>query len=238
MIWGVGSTYKLDEQLSPLSRQYAVRLHLNTRIQHRMIAASLKAWNKRDCHPKQAILDSGASDHFLPMSYKGNHETLTTNGITVTCANGGQLKATTTDIINLQGLPIAAKKCHKFPNNQLVGPLLSLGKLTAHGCRVIFKADTVEVTNREGLLILVGHKPLGRNIYTVPLPLGHQENVPRNIPQSVRLHTPTKNIPPVKVPKIGRDTPHHLPNTTSEEGLETRLDVTSDVTDDTKISVL
>ena len=178
MIWGVGSTSKINEQLSPLPRQYAVRFQPNTRIQRRMIAASLKAWNKRDCHPKQAILDSGASDHFLPMSYKGNHETPTTNGITVTCANGGQLKATETDIINLQGL-------------QLVDPLLSLGKLTAHGCRVIFKRDTVEVTNREGLLILVGHKPLGRNIYTVPLPLGRHGIIPRNIPRSVQLHTAT-----------------------------------------------
>ena len=103
-----------------------------------MLAASLKAWNKRDCHPRQAILDSGASDHFLPMSYKGNCERLTTQGIAVTCANGGQLVSTATDIINFQGLPKAATECHKFPNNQLVDPLLSLGKLTEHGCPVIF----------------------------------------------------------------------------------------------------
>ena len=129
MLWGVGSTSNLNEQLTPLPRpkQYSVSFHPSTKLQPRMIAASLKAWNKRDCHPRQAILDSGASDHFLPMSYKGNHETPTRNGITVTCANGGQLKATATDIINLQGLPVAATTCHKFPNSQLVDPLLSLG---------------------------------------------------------------------------------------------------------------
>ena len=130
-----------------------------------MIAASLKAWNSRDCHPRQAILDSGASDHFVPMSYKGNDEKLTSQGISVTCANGGQLVSTATDIINFQGLPVAATRCHKFPNNQLVDPLISLGKLTEHGCHVNFKKKTVEVTNSDGLLVLVGQKPIGRNIY-------------------------------------------------------------------------
>ena len=185
-----------------------------------MIAASFKAWNKRDCHPKQAILDSGASDHFLSMSYKGNYETPTSDGITVTCANGGRLKATATDIMNLQRLPVAATTCHKFLNNQLVDPLLSLKKLTAHGCPVVFKKDTVEVINRDGLLILVGHKPLGRNIYAVPLPLGHSENIPRNI----RF---TKNITPVKGPKISQDTSPKLPIEPSEGGLKIITDVTT-----------
>ena len=64
------------------------------------VAASLRAWNERDCHPKQAILYSGASDHFLPMSYKGNCEKRVDNGIVVTCANGGELISTATDVIN------------------------------------------------------------------------------------------------------------------------------------------
>ena len=145
------------------------------------IAASLKAWNRNDCHPRQAILDSGASDHFMPMSYKGNQEKLTNCGITVTCANGGQLVSTATDIINFHGIPTAAKKCHKFPNHQLVDPLLSLGKLTEHGCNVNFKKNTVEVTNSDGITTLVGQKPIGRNIYTVALPLGTTQNIPQDI---------------------------------------------------------
>ena len=88
------------------------------------------------------------------MSYKGNGEQLTSQGISVTCANGGQLVSTATDFINFQGLPRAATQCHKFPNNQLVDPLISLGKLTEHGCQVKFKKETVEVTNSDGLLIL------------------------------------------------------------------------------------
>ena len=80
------------------------------------VAASLKAWNKHNCYPWQAILDSGASDHFLPMSYKGICEKRVTNGIVVTRANGGQLISTATDVINYQGLPQAATPCHKFPD--------------------------------------------------------------------------------------------------------------------------
>ena len=131
----------------------------------------------------------------MPMSYKGNQEKLTNRGITVTCANGGQLVSTATDIINFHGIPTAAKKCHKFPNHQLVDPLLSLGKLTEHGCNVNFKKNTVEVTNSAGITILVGQKPLGRNIYTVPLPLGQ----PKNIPQDISVKDPKISV---KVPKI------------------------------------
>ena len=104
------------------------------------------------------------------MSYKGNQEKHTSHGITVTCANGGKLVSTATDIINFQGIPTAAKECHKFPNCQLVDPLLSLGKLTEYGCNINFKKDTVEVINADGITILIGQKPVGRNVYMVPLP--------------------------------------------------------------------
>ena len=136
------------------------------------MAASLKAWNRRDCYPRQAILDSGASDHFLPMRYKGNCEKKVTDGIIVTCANGGQLVSTATDVINYQGLPPAAIPCHKFPNRQLVDPLLSLGKLATHGCCIAFVGDKVTVTNPQGTVVLIRSKPPHRNVYTVPLPFG------------------------------------------------------------------
>ena len=115
------------------------------------------------------------------MGYRGNHETLTKHGITVTCANGGQLVSTATDIINFHDIPTEAKKCHNFPNHQLVDPLLSLGKLTEHGCNVNFTKNTVGVTNSYGITILIGQKPIGRNIYTAPLPLGTTQNIPLDI---------------------------------------------------------
>ena len=106
------------------------------------------------------------------MSYKGNSEKKVTNGIIVTCANGGRLVSTATDVINYQGLPPAATPCHKFPDRQLVDPLLSLGKLATHGCRIAFAGDKVTVTNPQGTVVLIGSKPPHRNVYTVPLPIG------------------------------------------------------------------
>ena len=90
------------------------------------------------------------------MSYKGNCERLVRDGIIVTCANGGQLVSTATDIINYQGLPPAATPCHKFPDKQLVDPLLPLGKLATHGCRIAFIGDKVTVTNPQGTVVLIG----------------------------------------------------------------------------------
>ena len=196
MVWGGGNT-KLKQQLTqPVLRikQYSVWFHPDTNMTPRpkQIAASLKAWNLHYCHPRQAISDPGAPDHFIPMSYKGNHKNITSRGITFTCANGGQLVSTATDIINFQGIPTAAKEYHKFPNHQLVDPFLSLGKLKEHGCNVNFKKGTVEVTKSEGITIVVGQKPTGRNIYTVPLPLGKSQNIPQHL----------SFINPVQVPKI------------------------------------
>ena len=123
------------------------------------------------------------------MSYKGNHKRLTNSGITVTCANRGQLISTATGIINFQGIPTPTKNGHKFPNNKLVDPLLSLGKLTEHSCNVNFTKNTVEVTNCDGITILVGQKPIGRNIYTLPLPIGKTQQVPKDIPHQLQFIT-------------------------------------------------
>ena len=71
----------------------------------------------------------------------------------------------------------------------------------------MFKKDTVDVTNKDGLLILVGQKPVRRNIYTVPLPLGQPPPVPPTVPQTLQL------ITPVTVPKNGGVMPDTRPDT-------------------------
>ena len=74
---------------------------------------------------------------------------------------------------NFQDILTEASRYRKFPDHRLVDPFLSMGKLTEHGCNdVKFKKDTVEVTNSEGITILMGQKPVERTIYTVPLSLG------------------------------------------------------------------
>ena len=96
---------------------------------------------------------------------------------------------TATDVINYQGLPSAATPCHKFPDHQLVDPLLSLGKLATHGCHITFVGDKVTVTNPDGKIVLVGRKPRHRNVYTVPLPIGRPSP-----PPSIVCHTPASKI--------------------------------------------
>ena len=66
----------------------------------------------------------------------------------------------------------------------MVDPLLSLRKLTHYGCPVTFVDNTVTVTNPDGVVILVGRKLCGRNIYTVPLPKGLR---PRVFPSTITL---------------------------------------------------
>ena len=120
-----------------------------------------------------------------------NCERLVSDGMTVTCANGGQLVSTATDIINYQGLPPAATPCHKFPDRQLVDPLLSLGKLATHGCKIAFVGDKVTVTNPDGIVVLIGRKSPHQNVYTVPLPIGRPDITP---PSSIHVTHPAPKI--------------------------------------------
>ena len=116
---------KLKQLLTqPLRRlqQYSVRFHLDTNMTPRptQLAASLKVWNLHDCHPWQAILDSGSSGYFMPMSYKGNHKKHTSRGITVACVNGGQLVSTATDIL------LTSKEFQQRLRNITSFPIISL----------------------------------------------------------------------------------------------------------------
>ena len=60
---------------------------------------------------------SGAFNHFLPMSYKGNHKRPVTNAIVVTCANGGKLISTATAVINLSTYKASHEGLHCATNS-------------------------------------------------------------------------------------------------------------------------
>ena len=81
-------------------------------------------WDRKP--PAHGALDSGATSHFLPTSYKGTHHQTTTpaDGILVQCANNTTMTSVATDRLNLQSLPTAARECHKF--NHMPTPLLSV----------------------------------------------------------------------------------------------------------------
>ena len=76
---------------------------------------SLMAHNRfNEIYPKEGIIDSGATSHFLPMSYKGTNEKITTSGIKVGCANGSIMESKATDMLDLPSLPEEARSCHKL----------------------------------------------------------------------------------------------------------------------------
>ena len=78
-------------------------------------------------------LDSGATSHFLPVSYKGGKEELTADGITVeTATPGATIQSTATDVIKWQNVKRGAKECYKFPDNQLSEPLRTDGTCCFH----------------------------------------------------------------------------------------------------------
>lgn len=66
--------------------------------------------------PVEGIVDSGATAHFLPMSYKGTNKQNARKGegITVRVANGGTMESIVTDELDLPLLPKEATECVKF----------------------------------------------------------------------------------------------------------------------------
>ena len=118
--------------------------------------------------PKCGVLDTGATDHFMPMSYKGLDERATTEGIKVGCANGTIMEARATDILNIPTLPETSRVCHKF--NEIDLPLVSGKKLADAGCTVIQNTHGAWVlNNKTGEIVLKGDMDTTKNLWTVPL---------------------------------------------------------------------
>ena len=118
--------------------------------------------------PIEGILDSGATDSFLPMSYKGTNEQLNHQQVTVGCANGSTMKSAATDQLDLPSLPTAARSCYTF--NDIAEPLISVKKIVNSGCSVLFEATKVTVKDTTtGTHVLTGRFNPAKNLYTIPL---------------------------------------------------------------------
>jgi hypothetical protein len=85
--------------------------------------------------PIEGILDSGATDSFLPMTYKGTNEQISHQPVVVGCANGSTMKSAATDELNLPSLPAAARGCYKF--HEIAEPLNPVKKIVKSGCSVL-----------------------------------------------------------------------------------------------------
>ena len=103
------------------------------------------------------------------MKYRGtNHQpTAPENAVLVQCANDTMMASGATDRLNLKDLPVAATECDKF--DDMSTPLLSVKVFCENNLDVLFKQDTVTVTNADGKTVLKGALNPATDLYMVPL---------------------------------------------------------------------
>ena len=134
-------------------------------------SAALKVCNVLvDRYPvTRGAIDSGATDHFLPTTYRGDNHQATSNGMKVKCANNSIMTSTSTDVLSLAKLPPLARTCHKF--DDVSTPLLSVGKLCDNNLHVLFSQNKVTVTDKAPILtgttVMEGRRQNG--LYSVPI---------------------------------------------------------------------
>ena len=72
-----------------------------------------------------------------------------------------------TNRLNLQSLPFAARECHKF--DHMPTPLLAVKVFCDNNLKVLFKQDTVTVTNEDNNTVPAGAFDPTTDLYMVPL---------------------------------------------------------------------
>ena len=88
-------------------------------------------------HALDTAIDSAASNHYFPLTYRGpNHDT-TTRGAPVSTTNGNVMHLAATDSF---AVGRTRKPCKKFAEVRL--PLISVGHLCIHGMTVTFDIFT------------------------------------------------------------------------------------------------
>ena len=93
-----------------------------------------------------AILDSGASSHFLQVDAPLLNKQKTANPVTVTVANGQSVQSTHDGALDVPGLPARARYAHVIPG--IKKSLLSIVRLCNYGCEVNFGYSGISVEVR------------------------------------------------------------------------------------------
>jgi len=115
----------------------------------------------------KAILDTGCTDHFLPLGTPVSNLTKNPFGIIVGLPDKSTMKSTHTGNLQLPDLPQEARATHLFP--KMNAPLLSIPKLCDAGCKAEFKRHCVTVTDSNGAVVLKGGRDPATNLWTVNL---------------------------------------------------------------------
>ena len=128
----------------------------------------------------KAILDTGCTDHFLPIGTPVSNLSKNPFGILVGLPDKSTMKSTHTGNLLLPNLPQEARTAHLFP--KMNAPLLSIPKLCDAGCTAEFKRHCVTVTDSNGVLVLEGGRDPATNLWTVDLDLNTTNNksTPKN----------------------------------------------------------
>ena len=117
-------------------------------------------------------LDSGATGHFLPMSYKGDDEQLipTSKSLTVqTATPGATMTSVATDILKWKHLPLPARLCHKFDDSTITEPLISVPQLAINGYSTLMTPYDATIYDGSWNPVLHGDFNRQRRSYTIPL---------------------------------------------------------------------
>ena len=115
--------------------------------------------------PKQAILDSGCTKHYVPPDTILEKES--ESKVTVRIPDARQLHAKTCGIIpTLKTLPTKATIAHKLPN--LTHPLLSIGQFCDNGCTAEFNKHHCKIKHN-GKTIINGNRDHMSGLWKIPL---------------------------------------------------------------------
>ena len=123
-----------------------------------LTAENIKEW---------AILDSGATSHFLVLEAPTRHTEVATNPLIVRLPDGARVKSTHTCELELSQLPPEARIGH-IVLGLASHSLLSVVKLSNAGCTVEFTKIGCTVRYR-GKIVLRGHKCLNSGLWMVNL---------------------------------------------------------------------
>ena len=131
-----------------------------------------------------AILDSGASSHFLCLDAPVTNKQPATNPITIVQPDGDVMVSTHTGDLDLPQLPQAARRCHILP--AIKYSLISVVKLCEAGCEVKFIKWGVGIETRyRGRLAMEGSLNKRTGLWMVPLT--HQKPVTNHLQPQMHI---------------------------------------------------
>ncbi len=139
-------------------------------------AATIKQW---------AILDSGATSHFLTTDAPASNIIPASVPLISRFPNGDKVQSTHTCTLDLPDLPAGARAAHIIPG-LASHSLLSIVTMCNAGCTVTFTKINCTITYR-GRTIICGHKCTHTGLWMIPL-RAHDSQA-ANPPGSIRPYT-------------------------------------------------